>query len=108
LTWINPSLTGSDYIRNRSRRPTPPNPRSPITEAPVAPLPGLLFLAEFDPSQRPRARVATGWLSNISNPARTLRDACPEAGRDAAGRDCIDCPLADLCEKQAGRMAERR
>jgi len=46
--------------------------------------------------------------SYLSNPLRTLREACQETGRDAAGRNCVDCPLADLCEKQARRMAERR
>jgi hypothetical protein len=34
-------------------------------------------------------------------PARTLREACNEIGRDAADGSCLDCPLADLCEKNA-------
>ena len=37
----------------------------------------------------------------LSRPARTLREACHETGRDAAGGSCLDCPLADLCEKNA-------
>jgi hypothetical protein len=39
----------------------------------------------------------------LSNPARTLREACHETGRDAGGGNCIDCPLNDLCEKDAAR-----
>jgi len=41
-------------------------------------------------------------------PARTLREVCQETGRDAEGRACIDCPVADLCEKEARRPAPRR
>ena len=44
----------------------------------------------------------------LLSPARSLREVCLEAGRDAAGRNCIDCPVADLCKKEARRMAERR
>jgi hypothetical protein len=44
----------------------------------------------------------------LLSPARSLREVCLEAGRDAGGRHCIDCPLADLCKKEARRMAERR
>jgi hypothetical protein len=44
----------------------------------------------------------------LSRPARALREACHETGWDAEGRSCTDCPLADLCEKNAERMAERR
>jgi hypothetical protein len=44
----------------------------------------------------------------LSTPARTLREACHETGRDAAGRNCQNCPVTDLCEKDARRMAERR
>jgi hypothetical protein len=44
----------------------------------------------------------------LPHPARTLREACHEIARDAEGRSCTDCPRADLCEKNAERMAERR
>ena len=44
----------------------------------------------------------------LATPARTLREVCHATGRDAAGGNCIDCPLTDLCEKDARRMAERR
>jgi len=36
----------------------------------------------------------------LLSPARTLREACHETGRDGGGRLCIDCPVADLCEKE--------
>ncbi len=38
--------------------------------------------------------------SYLLSPARTLREACHETGRDGGGRLCIDCPVADLCEKE--------
>jgi len=44
----------------------------------------------------------------LSSPARTLREACHEIGRNAEGRNCKDCPVADLCEREVRRMAERR
>jgi hypothetical protein len=44
----------------------------------------------------------------LKSPARTLREACHEIGRDVDGRRCLDCPMADLCEKEAKRTAERR
>ena len=44
----------------------------------------------------------------LSRPARTLREVCHETVRDADGGSCTDCPLADLCQKDAERMAERR
>jgi hypothetical protein len=37
----------------------------------------------------------------LLSPARTLRETCHETGRDADGRLCSDCPVADLCAKQA-------
>ena len=37
----------------------------------------------------------------LLSPARTLREACHEIGRDADGRLCADCPVADLCAKKA-------
>jgi hypothetical protein len=44
----------------------------------------------------------------LSRPARSLREACHQTGHDTDDGSCIDCPLADLCEKDAERMAERR
>src|SRR5690242_16897442 len=42
----------------------------------------------------------------FESPVRTLREACREIGRDAAGRRCLECPVSDLCE-EAKRAAER-
>jgi hypothetical protein len=39
--------------------------------------------------------------SYLRSPARTLREACHETGRDGGGRLCVDCPVADLCAKEA-------
>jgi hypothetical protein len=44
----------------------------------------------------------------LVSPARSLREVCLESGRDADGCNCIDCPLADVCKKEARRMAEWR
>jgi hypothetical protein len=41
-------------------------------------------------------------------PPRSLREVCHEAGRDGGGRKCLDCPLADICIKQAQRIARKR
>ncbi len=41
----------------------------------------------------------------LLTPPRTLREACHEMGRDAEGKACTDCPVADLCEREAQRMA---
>ena len=45
--------------------------------------------------------------SYLRSPARSLREVCHEIGRDAGGRRCLDCLVADLCGKEALRMAER-
>ena len=37
----------------------------------------------------------------LLSPARTLRETCHEIGRDGDGRWCADCPVADLCAKEA-------
>ena len=37
----------------------------------------------------------------LLSPARTLREACHEIGRDGDGRLCADCPVSDLCAKEA-------
>jgi hypothetical protein len=44
----------------------------------------------------------------LATPARTLREVCHATGRDAAGGNCIDCPLTDLCEKDAARQNDER
>jgi hypothetical protein len=41
----------------------------------------------------------------LESPARTLREACHEAGRDAGGCRYPDCSVANRSEKEA---AERR
>ena len=46
--------------------------------------------------------------SYLLSPARSLREACRETGRDAEGKAGVDCPVADLCEREARRMVERR
>ncbi len=33
--------------------------------------------------------------------ARTLREACCEAGLDRNGRRCADCPVRDLCADES-------
>ncbi len=53
-----------------------------------------------EPSIQPGSRY-------LSSPARTLHDACREAGRDNGGKACPGCPVRDLCEAEAGR-ADRR
>jgi hypothetical protein len=44
----------------------------------------------------------------LESPARTLREACHETGRDGGGQRCADCPVADLCRKEAEEATERR
>ena len=44
----------------------------------------------------------------LARPARTLREACHETGRDAAGENCVGYPLANLCEKGASRRNDER
>jgi len=39
----------------------------------------------------------------LTLPARSLREACHEAGRDVGGKKCVECPLADICMKRAQR-----
>lgn len=34
----------------------------------------------------------------LLSPARTLRDACRQTGRDIDGARCPVCPVRDLCE----------
>jgi hypothetical protein len=34
----------------------------------------------------------------LLSPARTLRDACRQTGRDNSGERCPICPVRDLCE----------
>jgi hypothetical protein len=34
----------------------------------------------------------------LLSPARTLRDACRQSGRDENGLRCAICPVKDLCE----------
>jgi len=37
----------------------------------------------------------------LLSPARTLREVCHEIGRDGNRLACADCPVADLCEREA-------
>jgi hypothetical protein len=39
--------------------------------------------------------------------ARTLGDACREAGRDEDGRRCAHCPLKDLCMSEERWFVKR-
>jgi hypothetical protein len=124
--WIN-SLDREAVIflisdGDRSRQPAIADRRSP------GPCRGFFAIPpfKFDPNQR--LRTSNGGKLNLEpdfvrlhrrgssmpvstylvSPARTLREACHEIGRDAGGKNCRDCPVADLCEKEASRTAERR
>jgi hypothetical protein len=41
------------------------------------------------------------------SPARTLMEACREAGRDNGGRRCPDCPVRDLCKDESRWLVRR-
>jgi hypothetical protein len=39
----------------------------------------------------------------LSSPARTLYDACHEAGRDRNNQACPDCPVRTICDADRRR-----
>jgi len=43
----------------------------------------------------------------LLSPARTLREVCHEIARDGDRRVCADCPVADLCEREARARKSR-
>ena len=43
----------------------------------------------------------------LSSPARSLRDACREVGRDESGRRCHTCPVKSLCQDETRWVVRR-
>ena len=43
----------------------------------------------------------------LLSPARALREVCHEIARDGDRRVCADCPVADLCEREARARKSR-
>jgi hypothetical protein len=53
-----------------------------------------------------RAGAANG-CGFLASTARTLREACCEAGLDQNGRRCRDCPVGDLCADDSRWLVRR-
>jgi hypothetical protein len=43
----------------------------------------------------------------LRRPARSLREACRQAGRDEGGWRCLDCPLRQLCFDESRWLVKR-
>ena len=43
----------------------------------------------------------------LERPARSLREACRQAGHDEHGWRCLDCPLRQLCFDESRWLVKR-